>query len=563
MNRHLHGRAGSALGLQQLQQLPLNAFAILDGGGVKAAALVGCLRAADERGIRFAGYGGTSAGSLIAFLAAIGTTPDAMQHLVVSTAFDKTFFPDGGAALLDARRIVQECGAACNGVLAGVSTTMHWRNWAKAGWQLYKQRALFLELWTLWQQIDQQMGLYDGSALETWVEARCQDRFPNLRGRRQITLNELANEDGVLPLKIVASNLHARAPQVFAAHGPFGDTPITTALRSSMSYPLLFQPVPVGERRFMVDGGLSSNLPMFLFEEERRKTSLPIFAFDLVAAPGPFRTQYRVRHLLQDMLETALEGGESIQRGILRDLYHVRILVPEGIDTLDFDLSADKRRTLELTGHSFTSSYLTRTFAQAQDARTAIEQYHSIYARPDLVRPVLQAIVTQFEMLSLQRSTAYGVTDGYVRTDRPPVPTIRVNVMLHTGHGTRLVVYQQGMDNDPDRDMEMGENAGITGLAWRDGKGAFGEHSPDPTRWGRWGFSGEEARIRPDRRAIFAVPIRAFGYDQQTAQDLPKIGTLAVDSDWTLAESGWQDQHFILGQRLVEWADVLASILRS
>lgn len=556
---------GGATRAPELPQLPLKAYAILDGGGVKAAALVGCLRAAHERGIRFEGYGGTSAGSLVAFLAAIGYTPDEMQRLIVGTDFDRTFLPDGGQALLEAREILSECGIACGTAFSGLTTPLKIAGWAKLGRRLFKDRAAFLRLWTLCQGLEERMGLYDGADLEGWITERCEERFPLLRGKKEITLNELAGQAGVRPLRIVASNLHTRAPAVFAPFGKFGGSSITTALRASMSYPFVFRPVPFGEYQFMVDGGLSSNLPMFLFEDERRRSSLPIFAFDLVAAPGPRRTHYRMWHLLQDMLETALEGGEEIQRGILRDLYHIRVLVPEGIDTLDFNLSTEKRRMLELTGYSDTGSYLAQTFAQAAHARSEIERYYTIYARPELVRPVLRAIAAEFEALSLARQAAYPTAAGAGTQLPNPLdrPRIRVSIMLPTGRGTRRVVYQFGMDNDSDSDLEVHENAGVTGLAWRDGKGAGGEHSPDHTLWGRWGLEREqESRVPHDRRAILAVPIRAFGYDQQKAQDLPMIGTLAIDSDWTLADCGW-DSDTEVGNRLVPWADVLASLLRS
>jgi len=47
----------------------MKAFVILDGGGVKGAALAGCLAAAEDRGIEIVAYGGTSAGSIVALLA--------------------------------------------------------------------------------------------------------------------------------------------------------------------------------------------------------------------------------------------------------------------------------------------------------------------------------------------------------------------------------------------------------------------------------------------------------------------------------------------------------------
>jgi predicted acylesterase/phospholipase RssA len=57
----------------------MRAFAILDGGGVKGAALAGALKAAQDRGIEFAGYGGTSAGSIVALLACAGYTGAELQ----------------------------------------------------------------------------------------------------------------------------------------------------------------------------------------------------------------------------------------------------------------------------------------------------------------------------------------------------------------------------------------------------------------------------------------------------------------------------------------------------
>jgi NTE family protein len=54
---------------------------------VKGAALAGSLRAATQRGITFVGFGGTSAGSVVALLAAIGTPVDEIQDLVLETEF--------------------------------------------------------------------------------------------------------------------------------------------------------------------------------------------------------------------------------------------------------------------------------------------------------------------------------------------------------------------------------------------------------------------------------------------------------------------------------------------
>lgn len=68
----------------------MKAYAILAGGGVKGAALVGALSAAQERGINFVGYGGTSAGSIVALLATVGYTAEELKPIMIN----ELNFPD-------------------------------------------------------------------------------------------------------------------------------------------------------------------------------------------------------------------------------------------------------------------------------------------------------------------------------------------------------------------------------------------------------------------------------------------------------------------------------------
>src|SRR5271165_4951747 len=79
--------------------MAMKAYAILDGGGVKGAALAGCLKAAEELGIEFAGYGGTSAGSIVALLAAVGYTGDELLHMLVDELDFTCLLDDGGQRL--------------------------------------------------------------------------------------------------------------------------------------------------------------------------------------------------------------------------------------------------------------------------------------------------------------------------------------------------------------------------------------------------------------------------------------------------------------------------------
>ena len=65
----------------------MKAYAIFDGGGALGAALAGCFAAAREQGIEFVGYGGTSAGSIVALLGAVGLDGPAMERFLVDTSF--------------------------------------------------------------------------------------------------------------------------------------------------------------------------------------------------------------------------------------------------------------------------------------------------------------------------------------------------------------------------------------------------------------------------------------------------------------------------------------------
>jgi NTE family protein len=551
---------------------------VLDGGGVKGAALVGCLRAAADRGIVFAGYGGTSAGSLVAFLAAIGYTPDQLQRLVVDTPLDATFLPDGGERLREVRRIVEACGEALESLPSIPEGPWYRkpRGWKSLASYLLRNRQVVREAIAAWRDLKTGLGLYDGGKVREWVSERCAEQFGSRARGRMTSLNDLKRY-GAPPLKIVASHLQARAPRVYAADGGFGDTPVADAIRASMSYPLVFQPVRDGEGGYLVDGGLSSNLPMFLFEDERWHDGLPIFAFDLVMPPKPTAPAGGLGTLLGDMLDTALEGGEVIQRGILRDLYHIQVKVPEGISTLDFALTSEQRTVLSAAGYQSTGAFLGSEFLPTTQATTAQDVMRAVGARPELIERVLEAARAEAERVTRQ---AAADRDALVREGRtappsprppgdtrPTDPAIRMVVMLPTGRGTRMVVYHAGMDpNDTDQELELPEYAGVTGTAWRAEYGkelGIGEHRPGPPQRGYLGMTAQEHRlVRSDRRGILAVPIRRFGYGVRRPEQLPVIGTLSIDSAWTLSEAVWDDENSIEIRRVLRgWSDVLAGLL--
>src|SRR5262245_65561802 len=77
----------------------MRAFAIYAGGGVKGAALAGCLCAAEQQGVKFVGHGGTSAGSMIALMAAVGYGGEEMEKILVEELDFRTLLEDQGQQL--------------------------------------------------------------------------------------------------------------------------------------------------------------------------------------------------------------------------------------------------------------------------------------------------------------------------------------------------------------------------------------------------------------------------------------------------------------------------------
>src|SRR5438132_14233697 len=89
----------------------------------------------------------------------------------------------------------------------------------------------------------------------------------------------------VYPSKSWRRIITLRKPAVFSPEQTDYGASVIEAVRASTCYPFAFQPLLKNGRR-LVDGGLSSNLPAFLFEEEFRQTRIPALAFDLIAPPS-------------------------------------------------------------------------------------------------------------------------------------------------------------------------------------------------------------------------------------------------------------------------------------
>ncbi len=449
----------------------MKAYAIFDGGGVLGAALAGALKAAERKRVEFVGFGGTSAGSVIATLAAVGYSGQEIEDILVGTEFT-SLLNDNGKHV---EAFKSQIGAVVGGLEKGL--------FGKLG-SVARALGAYLGYGTLKQTLMERFGVDDGQVLKVFLLKKIAAKLPSLDEASDISFASLAAFEAVrsngrrcFPLKIVASDVSRRQPVVFSKDETLYGSSVLDAVRASTCYPFVFQPVDRNRQCWLVDGGLASNLPAFLFHDEQQRTRHPVFAFDLTSEASPeAATNYDLKRFLKDMVSTALDAGDELLRKVLKDVIHVPIRIPNKFDVLDFKIGLDGRRKLFNLGYHQSSEFLDnleilQRHNQAEDfvhqlgvhglGQTEIRegviqrQLQARYGDPKLFEAVLFAVAQDIE----------SSTDA---------EDVRTHIMLRTGRTfddgtpTRIVTYSFGMfdpatnEMDSDHTLEIAETAGCS-----------------------------------------------------------------------------------------------------
>jgi NTE family protein len=272
---------------------------VFSGGGIKGLALVGACAAIEERGFHFKRVAGTSAGSLIAGLIAAGYTSTEMANLLDELDLKK---------FLDSRKTVIPSALT---------------KWLFVYWRL---------------------GLYKGDELECWIA-------DILAARGLRTFGDLAPD----ALRIIASDLtNGRLlilPDDLPKYGVDPRTfPVARAIRMSCSLPFFFEPVKLRDRvgmNIVVDGGVLSNFPMWLFDKEKGKKVRPVLGVKLSQnlIQQPTNKIKNALNMFEALFETMKDAHDS--RYISRKHEKNIIFIPtEGNLTTEFQLSDEKKLEL-------------------------------------------------------------------------------------------------------------------------------------------------------------------------------------------------------------------------
>lgn len=295
---------------------------VFQGGGCRAAALVGAYEEAVNRGVQFIELAGTSAGSIIATLVGAGATPPQLLKFVEQ---------------LDFRKFLSQPDGSENAGFVEKLLKLKWKN--------------YTDLWF-------HQGYYSSREIESWMESCLRQLLGTHQG--PITFKMLP-----IPTSVVATDILTRKVRIWNQRLT-PDESVAKAVRSSCSIPIFFQPV---EHRY-VDGGALSNLPTFVFSHSASPHPLTsrILAFALQGDDESI-DKWGTVQFLSAVANTMVEGAQHLQASIQREVH--TIIIPTGtVKATDFDkINAEVIQSLSAAGRKATSDFLNDELAHVKSPR--------------------------------------------------------------------------------------------------------------------------------------------------------------------------------------------------
>lgn len=312
--------------------------AVFEGGGVKAIAQVGAIRAAEKIGLQWNHLGGTSGGAIVA--AGLAADLPARQIWDILTKTDLT-------KLMDVF------------YLPNVSLLRRFKYFYLP---LLPNILLF-------------KGAFEGKEFEALMRRHLRRKEPD-GSWRDMTFHDLRVEkqdwwESEHRLKIVATDISRRRPVVFPDDAEHyrdypskDDMPVYKAVRMSMSIPLVFKPVTLRERHtgkkcLIVDGGASSNYPIWLFDRPSSagRPERPTFGFLLDEGTK----LHRICTFLGLLWNTVNTAAGAMDRRLSPWDADRTIRIPVGgVSTTDFNLSREKQCRLRDWGYGKAMAFFHR-----------------------------------------------------------------------------------------------------------------------------------------------------------------------------------------------------------
>ena len=307
---------------------------VFEGGGVKGIALVGAFSVLEERGYEPQNMAGASAGAIVAALIAAGYTAAELREIIGGLDYD--LFKDEA--------------------------------WEDRVPLMDKSLSMLKDL-----------GLYEGEAFLDWIDGL-------LKAKEVRTFGDLVRrEDAELRYRykaqVIASDVTERRLLVLPRDAPkLGiDDPdelsVALAVRMSMSIPIFFEPVrfmnpETGVEHLIVDGGMLSNFPVWLFDAE--EPLWPTFGMKLVENPKlplpgepllpekPRSGVLLVVDYLRSLVDTMMAAHDRLY---IEEHDFARTIAIDtlGVGTTEFGLSSERAMALYESGRTAARDFLAQS----------------------------------------------------------------------------------------------------------------------------------------------------------------------------------------------------------
>ncbi|MGG6239182.1 patatin-like phospholipase family protein [Nodosilinea sp. AN01ver1] len=314
--------------------------AVFEGGGVKGTAFLGALRCFADAGINFRKVAGTSAGAITAAMVAAGFTVDQLEQDVL------------GPLDYQGQILSQKTSPLIwNGSPSDDMKQFHW---------------MLLRL-----LIARRSGQYSAEPFKAWLSGHLDQKLPTFAPFLQKQPADLAWHQK-RDLKVVVSDISCQEMRVLPDDLRFYGQEATQfsvaeAVRLSMSIPLFFEPGQL-QKSTIVDGGLLSNFPLWIYDAEPgQRPCCPTFGFRLMETveeckpsnPKSAKPVKGALGILRAMVETMQ---------VARDNHHIRknemgriINIATGkISATQFDLTNADKDSLYRSGYAAAKAFLLR-----------------------------------------------------------------------------------------------------------------------------------------------------------------------------------------------------------
>ncbi|CAB1245045.1 Patatin-like phospholipase [Clostridiaceae bacterium BL-3] len=291
----------------------MKADAVFEGGGIKGIGLIGAVCYFEKMGYRWNRFAGTSAGAIIASLLAVGYTGEELKNIMMN---------------LDEKMFLKKKDI--------------WKiSMIKKTISLFKDK-----------------GIYSTGAIEKYIEEL-------LLKKGKVTFGDIST-DNKSPLKIIASDVTKKSMLILPDDlVNYGINPmkfkIAEAVRMSISIPLYFKPLKLyygNKYSYIVDGGLLSNFPIWIFDT-KDIPAWPTIGFKLTEKNVNHNESKKMDFIsyLFDIIGTIFDKNEEVY---VKDKYAVRtVFIPTlGVKTTEFNISRDMRLKLFESGYKSAQRFL-------------------------------------------------------------------------------------------------------------------------------------------------------------------------------------------------------------